>query len=164
MWFKLVKNPNWQEVNQLVILQAWLRIWNWDLQDQIQLQLVAKVITTLQTLLSVVFWLKWPVHDLVLVIPPPPLIKVASNTRPYSKLGGTTLNGREEGGQYYISPTCDQQWFEATFLQLVLAVWVELELGASESPPLSHACCLCNMFPIVLSLLKVPDAAVLSYS
>ena len=47
-----------------------------------------------------VFWHKWPVHDLVLVIPPPPLIKVASNTRPCSKLGGTTLNGMEEGGQY----------------------------------------------------------------
>ena len=55
-----------------------------------------------------VFWHKWPVHDLVLVIPPPPLIKVASNTRPCSKLGGTTLNGREEGGQYYILQTCDQ--------------------------------------------------------
>ena len=60
-----------------------------------------------------VFWHKWPVHDLVLVIPPPPLIKVASNTRPYSKLGGTTLNGREEGGQYYILQTCDQERFEA---------------------------------------------------
>ena len=36
----------------------------------------------------------------MLVIPPPPLIKVASNTRPCSKLGGTTLNGMEEGGQY----------------------------------------------------------------
>ena len=78
-----------------------------------------------------VFWHKWPVHDLVLVIPPPPLIKVASNTRPYSKLGGTTLNGREEGGQYYISQTCDKERFEArkslflgtvsTFLQLVVA-------------------------------------------
>ena len=56
---------------------------------------------------------KWPVHDLVLVSPPPPLIKVASNTRPYSKLGGTTLNGREEGGQYYISQTCYQERFEA---------------------------------------------------
>ena len=49
----------------------------------------------------------------MLVIPPPPLIKVASNTRPYSKLGGTTLNGREEGGQYYILQTCDQERFEA---------------------------------------------------
>ena len=49
-----------------------------------------------------------------MVIPPPPLIKVASNTRPYSKLGGTTLNGREEeGGQYDISQTCDQERFEA---------------------------------------------------
>ena len=60
-----------------------------------------------------VFWHKWPVHDLVLVIPPPPLIKVASNTRPYSKLGGTTLNGREEGGQYFISQTCNLEQFEA---------------------------------------------------
>ena len=31
----------------------------------------------------------------MLVIAPPTLIKVASNTRPYSKPGGTTLNGRE---------------------------------------------------------------------
>ena len=45
--------------------------------------------------------------------PPPPLIKVASNTRPYSKLGGTTLNGREEGGQYYSLQTCNHEWFEA---------------------------------------------------
>ena len=43
-----------------------------------------------------IFCHKWPVHDLVLVIPLLPLIKVASNTRPYSKLGGTTLNGRRE--------------------------------------------------------------------
>ena len=49
----------------------------------------------------------------MLVIPPPPLIKVASNTRPYSKLRGTTLNGREEGGQYYILQTGDQERFEA---------------------------------------------------
>ena len=55
-----------------------------------------------------VFWLKWPVHDIVLVTPlPRPLIKVASNTRPFSKLGGKTLNGREEGGQNYISQTSD---------------------------------------------------------
>ena len=39
--------------------------------------------------------------------PRPPLIKVASNKRPCLKLGGTTLNGREEGGQYYISQTRD---------------------------------------------------------
>ena len=32
---------------------------------------------------------------------------------PYSKRGGTTLNGREEGGQYYILQTCDQERFEA---------------------------------------------------
>ena len=78
-----------------------------------------------------VFWDKWPVHDLVLVILPPTIIKLASNTRPCSKLGGTTLNGKEEGGQFYISQTCDQERFEArkvvfswsvsTFLQLVIA-------------------------------------------
>ena len=60
-----------------------------------------------------VFWHKWPDHDLVLVTPPPPLIKVASNIRKCSKRGGTTLNGREEGDQYYISQTCDQERFEA---------------------------------------------------
>ena len=54
-----------------------------------------------------VLWYKWPVHDLVLVIPFPPLGKVANNTRSCSKLGGTTLNGREEGSQGYISQTCD---------------------------------------------------------
>ena len=40
-------------------------------------------------------------------------MEVDSNTTPYSKLEGTTLNGREEGGQYYISQTCDQKRFEA---------------------------------------------------
>ena len=60
-----------------------------------------------------VFWHKWPVHDLVLVIPPPLLITVVSNTRPYPKRGGTTLNERGEGGQYYISQTCAQERFEA---------------------------------------------------
>ena len=44
-----------------------------------------------------VFWLKWPVHDLVLVTPPPPLFKVASISRLCSKLGGTTLNGGRRG-------------------------------------------------------------------
>ena len=31
----------------------------------------------------------------------------------HSKLGATTLNGREEGGQCYISQNCDQERFEA---------------------------------------------------
>ena len=56
------------------------------------LQPLAKVLET-----YTVFWLKWSVHDLVLVTPPPPLFKVASNTRPCSKLGGTTLNGGRRG-------------------------------------------------------------------
>ena len=81
-----------------------------------------------------VFWHKSPVHDPVLVIPPPPL-KVASNIRPYSKLGGTTLNGREEGVQYYILPTCDQERFEA---RKVVFPWECLNIfatGCSYSLP-----------------------------
>ena len=54
--------------------------------------------------LSMILCLWSPLHG---------LIKVASNTRPCSNLGGTTLNGREEGGQYYFSQTCDQERFEA---------------------------------------------------
>ena len=75
-----------------------------------------------------VFWHKWPVHDLVLVIPPPPLIKVASNTRPYSKRGGTTLNGREEGGQYYILLTCNQERLEG---RKVIFPWERLNIFAT---------------------------------
>ena len=78
---------------------------------------------------STVFWLKWLFHDLVLVMPPPPLFKVASNTRPCSKLGGTTLNG---GGGSILShrPVTssdlkqDRLFFResvSTFLQLVVA-------------------------------------------
>ena len=37
----------------------------------------------------------------MLVIPPPLLIKVVSNTRLCLKLGGTTLNGGEEGGERF---------------------------------------------------------------
>ena len=50
------------------------------------------------------FCLKWPVHDLVLVNPPPPLIKLA---RPCSKLKGTTLNGEKEVGEYFLLQKCD---------------------------------------------------------
>ena len=50
------------------------------------------------------FWLKWPAHDLVLVNPPPPLIKLA---RPCSKLKGTTLNGEKEVGEYFLLQKCD---------------------------------------------------------
>ena len=75
------------------------------------------------------FWRKWAVHDLMLVILPPPLIKVPSNTRPCSKLGGTTLNGTEEGGQYYISQTCDQQRFEA---RKVVFSWECLNIFATD--------------------------------
>ena len=71
-------------------------------------QPVAKVLEALYRILA---WMACPWS--CACDPPPPLIKVASNTRPYSKLGGTTLNGREEGGQYHISKTCDQARFAA---------------------------------------------------
>ena len=71
-------------------------------------QPVAKVLEALYRILA---WMACPWS--CACDPPPPLIKVASNTRPYSKLGGTTLNGREEGGQYHISKTCDKARFAA---------------------------------------------------
>ena len=71
------------------------------------LQQVAKVLDTLT-----VFWHKWPVDDLALVIPLHPISKLLAVQKPCSKLEGTTLNGREEGGQYYISQTCDQERLE----------------------------------------------------
>ena len=33
----MVKNPNWWEANQLVLLQAWMRIWTQNYRQQIQL-------------------------------------------------------------------------------------------------------------------------------
>ena len=33
----MIENPNWWEVNQLAILQAWWRIWTRNYQEQIQL-------------------------------------------------------------------------------------------------------------------------------
>ena len=67
--------------------------------------------------------------------PPPPLIKVASNTRPRSKLGGTTLNGREEGGQYYISQTCDPERFEARKVVFLRECFNIFATGCSYSLP-----------------------------
>ena len=109
------------------------------------------------------FWHKWPVHDLVLVIPSPPLIKVASNTRPCSKLGGTTLNGREEGGQYYILQTCDQERFEA---RKVVFPWECLNIFAtgclSPSYPYSRGARLLN--GVERSALLAPKVVVIKSS
>ena len=113
----------------LVLIYWWFmakcaRKYSWKItEDHRLLQPVAKVLEE-----SIVFWHKWSVCDLVLVIPPPPLIKVARNTRPCSKLGRTTLNGREEGGQYHISQTCDQQRFEA---RKVVFSWECLNISAT---------------------------------
>ena len=72
--------------------------------------------------LSMILCLWSPLH---------PLSKLLSNTRPYSKLGGTTFNGREEGGQYYISQTCDQERFDA---KTVVFSWECLNIFATGCP------------------------------
>ena len=46
-------------------------------------QPVAKVLETLYCI-----WLKWPIDDLLLLIPPPPFIKVSSITKSCSELWG----------------------------------------------------------------------------
>ena len=80
---------------------------------------------------TTVFWHKWPVHDLVLLIPPPPPIKVASNK-------GHTQNLEEQlwmGGRREVSIIShrpmtrsdlnqERSFFRgsvSTFLQLVVA-------------------------------------------
>ena len=50
-----------------------------------------------------VFWLKLPAYDIVLAIPPPPLIKASSSTRPCSKLSGTTVNGERGRWVLYLT-------------------------------------------------------------
>ena len=55
--------------------------------------------------LSMILCLCSPLHPLSKLL--------AIQDVPCSKFGGTTLNGREEGGQHYISQTCNQQRFQA---------------------------------------------------
>ena len=54
-----------------------------------------------------VFWLQWPIDDLLLVIPLHPLLKFLALKDHAQNLEKTTLNGREGGGQYYTSQTRD---------------------------------------------------------
>ena len=65
--------------------------------------------------------------------PPPPLIKAASNRRPCSRLGGTSWNGRVEGGLYYVSQTCDQQRFEVRKVVFLRIVSIFLQLVVARS-------------------------------
>ena len=62
-----------------------------------------------------VFWLQRPIDDLLLVISPPPFIKVSGIARSCSKIGKNNFEWKRvrEGGQYYISQTCVYQRFEA---------------------------------------------------
>ena len=90
--------------------------------------------------------------------PPPPLIKVASNTRPYSKLGGTTLNGREEGGQYYILQTCDQERFEARKVVFPWECLIIFATGCSKVYLFGSELLWCwQVFPIIISQMVVAD-------
>ena len=91
-----------------------------------QLQPVPKV---LETLYRTYFGING--HDLVLVIPPPPIIKVASYKRPStcSKLEGTTLNGREDSISHRPVTSSDLKYESSffqgrvsTFLQLIAAL------------------------------------------
>ena len=54
-----------------------------------------------------VFWLQWPIDDLLLVTPLHPLLKFLALQDHAQNLEKTTLNGREGGGQYYTSQTCN---------------------------------------------------------
>ena len=65
--------------------------------------------------------------------PPPPLIKAASNRKPCSRLGGTSWNGRVEGGLYYVSQTCEQQRFEVRKVVFLRSVSIFLQLVVSRS-------------------------------
>ena len=74
---------------------------------------------------------------LCLRTPPPPLFKVASNTRPCSKLGGTTLNGGRRGPSILSHRPVssrdlkqDRLFFResvSTFLQLVVVKRIQAE-------------------------------------
>ena len=76
---------------------------------------------------STIFWLKWPVHDLVLVTSPPPLFKVASNTRPCSKLAGTTLNGGGGRSVFYLTDL----WLAAIWSKTGCFSWECLNIFAT---------------------------------
>ena len=91
-----------------------------------QLQPVPKV---LETLYRTYFGING--YDHVLVIPPPPITKVASYTRPSpcSKREGTTLNGREDSISHRPMTSSDLKYEKSffhgrvsTFLQLVAAL------------------------------------------
>ena len=64
-------------------------------------------------------------YDLVLVIPPPPLTKVAHNTRPYSKLRGTTLN-EEKWVRGWVSYLTDMQIAAVLSLKAVFCVCLNI--------------------------------------
>ena len=86
-----------------------------------------------------------PVAKVLETLPPPPLMKVASNTRPCSKLGGTTLNwgggGREVSVISHRPVTSSDLKHErlfflgrfSTVLQLVIAKWLSYEWNITYS-------------------------------
>ena len=74
-------------------------IWSWDEKSQKEDISDKNATTSCKSAWDTVPYFGLNDLSILPVIPSPPLIKVASNTRPHSKLGGTTMNGREEEGQ-----------------------------------------------------------------
>ena len=67
---------------------------------------------------------------------PPTPIKVASNIEACSRLEGTTLIGRKEGGEYFISQTWNHQQFNPrTYTQIHTPTKVQKGGGLIESLP-----------------------------
>ena len=67
---------------------------------------------------------------------PPTPIKVASNIEACSRLEGTTLNGRKEGSEYFISQTWNHQQFNPhTYTQIHTPTKVQKGGGLIESLP-----------------------------
>ena len=60
-----------------------------------------------------IFWPKWPVHDLVLLIPPPTPYQSCQQYETMHKTWRNNFEWKGEGVQYYILQTCDQQCFKA---------------------------------------------------
>ena len=85
---------------------------------------------------------------------PPTPIKVASNIEPCSRLEGTTtLNGREEGGGYFISQTWNHQQFNTrTYTKIHTPTMVQRWRGLME--PLPAVFYMLQYFETILPLVE----------
>ena len=97
-------------------------------------------------------WIDLPII-LCLWSPPTP-IKVASNIEPCSRLEGTTtLNGREEGGEYFISQTWNHQQFNTqTYIKIHTPTVVQRWWGLMK--PLPAVFYMLQYFETILPLVE----------